>query len=270
MMHGGHHADAGLSLALILLFVVVPGVVLAFYLAGAFRERTKEGWSWWRIVSFSSGIFLVIAAVVPPVSDWAHQDMRGHMAQHLLLGMFAPLALALGAPGTLLLRNVSATAGRAIVSFLSTIPLRVLTHPITAALLDIGGMYLLYLTPLYVLTQDHPSLHIFLHVHFLVSGYLFTWSIAGPDPAPHRPGMPMRLAVVFLATAAHAILGKIMYGYGYPRGTGADPLELQAAAQWMYYGGDLAEFLLIIAFFAMWFGRRNALPSMFAEVQQKP
>src|SRR5690606_31035015 len=107
------------------------------------------------------------------------------------------------------------------------------------------------------------------HVHFLLSGYLFTWSIAGPDPAPHRPGMPMRLIVVFLATAAHAVLGKIMYGYGYPRGIAADPTELRAAAQWMYYGGDLAEFLLIIAFFALWFGRRNALPLVFAEPRRK-
>jgi len=43
--------------------------------------------------------------------------------------------------------------------------------------------------------------------------------------------------------------------------------ELRAAVQWMYYGGDLVEFLLIIAFFAMWCGRRNGLPSAFAEAR---
>ncbi len=269
MMHAGHHAGGGMALALILLFVVVPVIVLALYLMGARRERANEGWSFWRTASFATGIVLVIAAVVPPVSDWAHQDLRGHMVQHLLLGMFAPLALALGAPGTLLLRSISPAAGRAIVGFLGTMPIRTLIHPITAALLDIGGMYILYLTPLYALSQADSTIHVLLHVHFLLSGYLFTWSIAGPDPAPHRPGMPMRLVVVFLATAAHAVLGKIMYGYGYPRGIAADPAELRAAAQWMYYGGDLAEFLLIIAFFALWFGRRNALPLVFAEPRRK-
>ena len=282
MMHAGHHAGAesammmhagagmmhggaGASIALILLFVVVPAMVLVLYLLGVRRERTNGAWSAWRTASFIGGLLLIIAAVVPPVSDWAHHDLRGHMVQHLLLGMFAPLALALGAPGTLLLRRISPAAGRAIVRFLGTAPLRVLTHPITAALLDIGGMYVLYLTPLYALSQADPTIHVLLHVHFLVSGYLFTWSIAGPDPAPHRPGMPMRLAVVFLATAAHATLGKIMYGYGYPKGILADAAELQAAAQWMYYGGDLAEVLLIVAFFALWFRRRHPLPSIIEE-----
>lgn len=265
MINPAHHASAGTSLALILLFVLAPSIVLVLYLAGARRERIKEAWSFWRTVSFTGGIVLLITAILPPVSDWAHQDLRGHMVQHLLLGMFGPLALALGAPGTLLLRNIPAATGRAIVRFLGTPPLRVLTHPITAALLDMGGMYVLYLTPLYAVSQHDPALHVLLHLHFLVSGYLFTWSIAGPDPTPHRPGMPMRLAVVFLATAAHAILAKIMYGYGYPRGITADQSELQAAAQWMYYGGDLAELLLIIAFFALWFGRRNAVPSAWAE-----
>ena len=188
----------------------------------------------------------------PPLSGWAHHDLRGHMVQHLLLGMFAPLGLALGAPGTLLLRNVPVEVARRIVAFLHTRLVRILTHPATAALLDVGSMYVLYLTPLYALSLSNPLVHVLLHVHFVLAGYLFTWSIAGPDPAPHRPGMLTRLAVLVVAMGAHASLGKIMYGYGYPRGTRAGLAEIQAAAQWMYYGGDLAELLLAIAFFAMW------------------
>lgn len=103
------------------------------------------------------------------------------------------------------------------MAFFKMRPVRFVIHPITAALLGIGGMYVLYLTPLYALSMTDPLVFVLLHLHFVISGYLFTWSIAGPDPAPHRPGMVMRLAVVFLATAAHANLGKIMFGYGYPR-----------------------------------------------------
>ena len=62
-----------------------------------------------------------------------------------------------------------------------------------------------------------------------------------------------RLAVLFLATATHATLGKLMYAYGWPRGTPHTLAEIEAAAQWMYYGGDLAEILLAIAFFFLWF-----------------
>jgi putative membrane protein len=48
-----------------------------------------------------------------------------------------------------------------------------------------------------------------------------------------------------------------MYAYGYPRGKPHDHGEIQAAAQLMYYGGDLAELLLSVAFFAAWFRIAN-------------
>jgi putative membrane protein len=263
--HAIHHGGPGGSFVLFLLLVLVPAIVLVLYLTAAMHERTASAWSGWRVASFATGVVLLLAAMTPPVSDWAHHDLRGHMVQHLLLGMFAPLGLVLGAPGTLLLRSVSAPLARSIVAALGTRPIRCLIHPVTAALLDIGGMYVLYLTPLYALSQGDPVVHVLLHVHFVLSGYLFTWSIAGPDPAPHRPGMVVRLAVLFLATAAHACLGKIMYGHGYPRGTTADPEEIRAAAQWMYYGGDMAELLLTAAFFALWFRRRQRVPRPWTE-----
>jgi putative membrane protein len=268
--HTLHDASAGSAAALFVLFVVLPLILLAAYVVAARRERKAANWCAWRIASFALGIGLVITAMAPPISNWAHGDLRGHMVQHLLLGMFAPLALALAAPGTLLLRNVSVSNARNIVAFLDTAPMRILTHPIVAALLDIGGMHVLYLTPLFSVSMNSPIAHVLLHVHFLVSGYLFTWSIAGPDPAPHRPGMRMRLAVLFLATAAHSILGKLMYGYGFPRGAMADVGEVRAAAQWMYYGGDVAELLLAVAFFALWFRRRSGLPDFLSGRLRSP
>src|SRR5690606_13498034 len=115
---------------------------------------------------------------------------------------------------------VPARTARRAVAFLATRPVRFLIHPATAAVLDMGGMYLLYLTPLYALSLHDPLVHVLVHVHFVVSGYLFTWSIAGTDPAPRRPGMPLRLAVLVIASGAHATLAKLMYAHGFPRGTG--------------------------------------------------
>ena len=264
MAHMAHHGSMGGSTAMFVLLVILPVAVLFIYFLAAARIRKTSRWSNWRIASFTTGVVLIVTAMLPPLSDWAHRDLRGHMVQHLFLGMFGPLGLVFGAPGTLLLRNAHATVTRRIMAFFKARPIRFLIHPFTAALLDIGGMYVLYLTPFYALSMSHPALFVFLHLHFVISGYLFTWSIAGPDPAPRRPGMIMRLVVVFLATAAHATLGKLMYGYGYPQGTSASLAEIQSAAQWMYYGGDLAELLLIFAFFAMWFRRRATLPGAFA------
>jgi putative membrane protein len=105
------------------------------------------------------------------------------MIQHLLLGMLTPLGLVLGAPATLLLRSVSAPTARRISAVLRHGVVRRITHPITALALDVGSLYLIYLTPLYALTRSHPLLHGAVHVHFLAARYLFAFSIAGPDPA---------------------------------------------------------------------------------------
>lgn len=189
----------------------------------------------------------------------AHTDVRGHMTQHLLLGMFAPLGLVFAAPMTLLLRNLPPSGARRLVRFLSLLPIRILSHPVTATLFDIGGMYVLYMTPLYALSLTTPWLSHFLHLHFIISGTLFTWAIAGPDPAPYRPSWRMRMAVLFMAMVAHATLGKLLYAFGFPRGTPADLAELQAAAQWMYYWGDLAEAVLVCALMLAWLRSRRRL-----------
>lgn len=270
MEHAARQASSSGSGALFVLLVLIPIAASCVYLLAAWRGRAESRWSGWRIASFTLATAVIVAAVSPPISDWAHRDLRGHMAQHLLLGMFGPLGLVLGSPGTLLLRNLPVGVARGLVAFLGKLPVRIVIHPITAAVLDIGGMYVLYLTPLYALSLSDPIVHVLVHIHFVISGYLFTWAIAGPDPAPHRPGMVMRLSVLFLATAAHANLGKIMYGFGYPRGTGASLGEIQSAAQWMYYGGDLAELLLTIAFFAVWFRSRHSREALMAEPTNRP
>lgn len=254
MEHASHHTDPPVALVPLLILV---GPLLAYLAAVVRLRRRTAAWPTRRIVSFTVGIALLAAAFLPPVSVFAHNTLRGHIAQHLLLGMFAPLGLVFGAPGTLLLRSVPVSDARRLVAILGSRPLRLLTHPMTAAVLDIGGMYLLYLTSLYALTLSTPLLAGLVHLHFVVAGYLFTWAIVGPDPAPHRPGRWVRLTALFGAIAAHAILGKLMYGYGFPRETPYDLTELQAAAQWMYRGGDLAEVLLAGVFFARWIRQRR-------------
>lgn len=229
------------------------------YLAGAWRTRRQKPWPRWRTLLFTAGCATLGVAFMPALMHAAHQDVRMHMVQHLLLGMFAPLGLVFAAPMTLLLRNLPAGGGRRLVYLLGTWPVRVLTHPVTAALLDIGGMYLLYMSSLYAMSLTTPWLATFLHLHFVLSGTLFTWAIAGPDPAPHRPGWRMRMGVLIVAMAAHATLGKLLYAFGFPRGTGAGIEELQQAAMWMYYWGDLAEAALVVALMLAWLRRRQRM-----------
>lgn len=232
-------------------WLLLPGGVLGGYLWAAARERGgRRGWSPWRTASFAAGVGLVMAALSPPVAAWSHHDLRGHMVQHLLLGMLAPLGLVLGAPATLLLRRLPVPHARRLTRLLGSRLWGRLTHPATALLLDTGGLYLLYLTPLFAAMHASPVLRAALHLHFLAAGYLFAWSLVGLDPAPHRAPFRVRLAALFLAAAAHGTLAKLMYAYGLPRGTAHDAAQIQAAARIMYYGGDAAELLLAAALFA--------------------
>jgi putative membrane protein len=247
------HGHALPSAALVLVWALIAAVLGAYVTAA----RRRPHWLQWRTLSFAAGCVLLLSALSTPVVQWAHGDLRGHMVQHLLLGMFAPLLLVMAAPVTLMLSSVSSATARRLVRILHSRPVQAVSHPVTALLLNIGGMVLLYATPLFALSRTSTWLHALVHYHFIAAGYLFAWAIAGPDPAPHRPSPRYRSVVLFIGIAVHSTLGKLMYVHGWPRGTGASRAELEAAAQWMYYGGDLAETLLIAALGAAWYVERG-------------
>lgn len=220
------------------------------WLARRVRDRNPvQGWSRWRSASFLVGLLLVAAAILPPIATLAHTDFRGHMVSHLLVGMYAPIALVLGAPATLLLRGLRPSAARRLSAVLRSRPGRALTHPATALLLSSGGLVALYFTPAYDALTGTDAGHWLLHIHFLASGCLFAFAIAGPAPAPAR--VPVRLAYLGVAIAAHATVSQLMYA-GLGARISAPVEQVQAGAQIMYYGGDIAELLLAAALVAAW------------------
>ncbi|MFD5102112.1 cytochrome c oxidase assembly protein [Streptomyces albidochromogenes] len=258
-VHGGGAGNGGWE-------VLLPATALVMlaggYLVLVHRARarnTAPGCGRWRTVSFLSGCALLGAALLPPLAPFAHGDFRGHMAQHLLVGMYAPLALVLGAPLTLLLRALPAARARRLTGLLHTRPVRVLAHPVTALTLSTGTLAALYFTPLFNATANQPALHHLMHAHFLLSGCLFAWAIAGPDPAPARPGVPARLVVLGVAVAAHATISQLMYG-GFLIDVHAPVPQVRGGAEIMYYGGDLAELLLAAALVATWRPARRRGP----------
>lgn len=237
---------------------LVAGFTIAYLGAARAQWRAGRRWSSGRVGFLAAGAVVLGVAFSPPLAAWAHADLRGHMVQHLLVGMLAPLGIVLAAPVTLLLRTLTVPAARRLTALLRSRAVQVLSHPVTALALHTGGLYVLYLTPLYAAVQRAPLLHALLHVHFLAAGVLFSWAVlAGPDPAPRPPAMPLRLGVLFCSIAAHAVLGKVMYAGGWPRGTIHPLEEIEAAAQLMYYGGDFVEMLLIAALFGRWYRARD-------------
>jgi putative membrane protein len=238
--------------------VLVPaaGVVLlacsyVFLVRAAARRNPVRGWKSWRTASFLTGCVLLACALLPPVASFAQHDFRGHMIQHVLVGMYAPLALVLGAPVTLLLRALPTMSARRVTAFLRARPVGLIASPPAALVLSTGALAALYFTPLYNAVMREPALHSLVNVHFLLTGCLFAWVIAGPDPAPARPGVPARLVILGIAVAAHATISQLVYG-GFLIDVHAPIVEVQGGAQIMYYGGDLAELLLAAALIATW------------------
>lgn len=174
-----------------------------------------------------------------------------HAAQHLLLAMLAPLGLVLAAPLTLLLRQLPHRAARRLGRALGAWPVRLLTRPATALLLSSGGLVVLYFTPLYELTTDHEAVHRLVHLHLVAAGTLFAWVIAGPDPAPHRSSVQVRLVVLGVAVAVHASVARLLFA-----GIGVqvrEPLhQMRAAGNLMYFGGDIAELALAVVLLLTW------------------
>ncbi|MCK8678706.1 cytochrome c oxidase assembly protein [Streptomyces lichenis] len=238
------------------LTALLAAAAVYLLLAALARHRNPAaGWRRHRTAAFLTGLGVLGAALLPPVAPFAHQDFRGHMLQHLLIGMYAPLLLVLGAPVTLLCRTLPPPRARRLVRVLRSPPLRLIGHPVTALLLSTGTLGALYFTPLYEAVHGRPLAHLALHAHFLLSGCLFAWVIAGPDPAPARPGVPARLVVLGAAIAAHSTVSQLVYANLYLRVRA--PLEqLQGGAELMYYGGDIAELLLAAALVAGWRPRR--------------
>jgi putative membrane protein len=197
--------------------------------------------------------------LLPRYLPFAEGDFRKHMLQHLLIGMLAPLGLVMGAPITLLLRTAPTRYARSISRILRSSALQVLANPVVALVLDLGGMAALYFTPLYAAMMMHPALHYVVHFHFVAAGCLYTWVIAGPDPAPHRLSVPTRLAVLGIAVVIHSILAQLLYG-GWFVAVRVSINQLQHAAELMYYGGDITEMLLAIALVSTWHPVRRRIP----------
>jgi putative membrane protein len=257
--HPGVHADDDAANALtaptVLSLTTLLVVTVGYLILASRRRREPRGWSGLRTVGLLAGSTLLAVALAPGTLPWPHGDFRGHMLQHLIIGMVAPLLLVLGAPMTLLLRSVPSRFGRVVGRCLRSRPLHLVANPVTALVLSVGGLAALYFTPLYALTTDHEVLHGLVHLHFLVAGYLFAWVIAGPDPAPRRPSVPVRLVVLGVAVGLHATASQMLYA-GILVQVPVSVAERQGAGELIYYGGDIAELLVAVALVVTWRPRR--------------
>jgi len=226
-------------------------LALVFYLHAAWRERTRgRGWPLQRMLLWTGGVACAAAGFIGPLAQLAHTGFAAHMAAHLSVGMAAPLLLVPAAPVTLALRSMALVPARRLSRLLKSRPARFVSHPGPATVLNVGSLWLVYATPAGGALLATELLHPLLLVHFLLAGYLFTASLIGKDPAPHRPGFGTRAVCLAAALAGHSVLAKFVYAYP-PAGVPTD--QAQAGGMLMFYGGDAVDLVLLIVFGAQWY-----------------
>ncbi|WP_323125828.1 cytochrome c oxidase assembly protein [Gracilibacillus oryzae] len=161
------------------------------------RKKSRE-WPVYRTVCWMLGSLLAIVAVTGPLADKAMLSFSLHMVVHLMLGMIAPLLMVVGAPVTLFLRALSVKNAKLLTKILRSTPVKVITDPFIAALLNIGGLWILYTTDLYHLMHEDILLHIIIHLHVFLAGYVYTLSIIYMEPLSHRTSYLYRSIIMIL------------------------------------------------------------------------
>ena len=192
--------------------VLVAAVIYAL----GVRRLHKRGDTWppGRTWAWMLGCLIVLLATSSGLGRYAEAEFSIHMIAHMMLGMMAPILLALGGPTTLALRALP-SAGRnnppglreGILALLHGRIARFVTHPLVVFPLFVGSFYAIYFTGLFpAMIQSHFG-HVVMSVHFLVVGYLYYWVIIGVDPAPRRLPPMVKLAMLLAALPFHAFFG---------------------------------------------------------------
>lgn len=253
-LHDTSTQSVSIFVQLILVFPFLISLI-AYIVAVIFSNRSKKKWSLFRTFSYILGHLCAIITLIGPLAELTHINFSAHMIGHLLLGMLAPLLIALAAPMTLLLRSIPVNLARLISSVLKNSYLSFLRNPITASILNVGGLWLLYTTPLFNMMHESSLLFILIHIHIFLAGYLFTIAFIYIDPTPHQLSYVFRSIVLLIALTAHSILSKHIYAHP-PYHVLTEQAELGAMI--MYYGGDAIEIGLVYLLFYQWFKRTKS------------
>ncbi len=258
----------GFRLDVIFLVIGLVGAIL--YVVGVVRLRRRgDHWPWYRTALWLTGLAIVVWATNAGIATYSDVSVGFHMVQHMTLAMLAPIPLVLAAPMTLALRAIrpSPSGGRGprelILATLHSGPARVITNPIFVLFVYAGGIYALYLSPLFGALMGSHLGHIAMTAHFLLSGLLLAWVAIGIDPQPRPLPYWSRMILVLAAIVLHAFFAVAMMfttsAIGAPWYTvvrppwAIDPVtDSMQGGQIAWAGGEIPTILLLLIIAYQW------------------
>lgn len=231
--------------------VILLIVLFIIYTVAAVVTNNKyRKWPFSRYVFWTFGLLSIGISLVGPLAEFSHRNFFGHMISHLLLGMISPLLITLSTPITLLLRSINVYSARKLTRILKSHFIQFISNPIIASLLNIGGLWCLYTTNLYMYIHHSLFFYFVIHLHLFLAGYLFTISIIYIDITIHRYSYFYRAIILILALTGHNVLSKYIYA--------TPPIsvpkhEAEIGGMLMYYGGDMVDIILILILCYQWY-----------------
>ncbi|KZF06512.1 copper resistance protein CopD [Rhodococcus sp. EPR-279] len=198
-----------------LIFGTVAIVMAVVYLIGVRRLRLRgDAWPVGRTVAWVLGCLTLLISTSSGIGRYSTAVFSVHMTGHMMLSMLAPVLLALGGALTLALRVLPAAGKDGVPGMREWLLMglhsrlsQFVTHPLVAALIFVGGFYVLYLGGIFGAVLDSHGAHLLMNLHFVLSGYLFYWTVIGVDPSPRKIAPVTKLAVVFGSLPFHAFFG---------------------------------------------------------------
>ncbi|MBD8045116.1 cytochrome c oxidase assembly protein [Arthrobacter sp. Sa2BUA2] len=202
------------------LFLIPAVAAVAAYWAGTASAKSGR-WPARRLVSFIGGVLALLGTLLEPLAGWAHRDFTALAFSHILAGMVSPLLLVVSRPAALALQTLDPFPARRLRRILEGTPARFLSHPWTATVLVVAGMWAMFHTGLFTAMQDAMPVHWLTTAYLAGTGCLFTAAVLGTAPVRHS--FRQRAAALVVAATAHAVLAAGLWFFPPPGVAPAPP-----------------------------------------------
>lgn len=253
-----------------LLWVIVVVAAIAAYAWGMARVRARGGrWPATRFLAWCAAWLLTLYLAVSGLWEYSTVMYSWHMVVHMTVNMLVPVLAVLGGPLTLI-RTASGpdaaptSPGGLVTATEENRVWQLLTSPPVAWLGYVGGLFLVYFTPLFGWLMRYHWAHQLMLLFFMMTGYFFFNLIIGHDKTsweiPHLIKLALVISIMpFHAIfavgilSAHALIGAEFYQ------TLAMPwmtdllADQNLAGQWTWILGEVPLFIVMLALAAQWF-----------------
>ncbi|MDP2987424.1 cytochrome c oxidase assembly protein [Hydrogenophaga sp.] len=238
---GAHSGEGGIEQAPVWFTQVLFVLAWIGYAVGAARRSPRRG----PRLALHTAMFITGLALFGPLDEWSEDSAAWHMVQHMLLMVVVAPLLVLARP----LPQWRAVLGARADALWRPLH-RFSRHPMACALLHAAAIWFWHAPGPYVAALASPLWHVVEHACFLLSGWLFWWSVLRPGRTGALPA-----AGALLFTVMHTgLLGALLAFSRAPLYSDAPSAlaDQQLAGLVMWVPGGLVYLLVAVWAAARW------------------